>query len=384
MKITQLAWLLFLMGGLWACSSETILPPSTVEAPLSTPSSPVNSTATALPTKLVEQIGEWVAPPSSAPQVIALEDPYSIVVHQPITDTVADWRPPLYPTPWIPTPYDHFLFSRPVLADMRVWALEDYRYGGVFFRNVVHTGIDIPLKAGSPIYAAGSGRVAWSGFGLMSGEYNPNDPYGLAVVIRHDFGYQGQTLYTVYGHLSETNLVVGQPIETGELVGLSGATGKVTGPHLHFEVRIGDNSFSRSRNPELWIVPPQGWGILAGQLKTFDDEWMVRVKVAIRSLETGVRYWVATYGEGPVNSDPYYNENLVIGDLPAGWYRIFIPGETSQHLDIEILPGRVSYFRYKRGVGFSKDLPSPPIEPFKTPEVPTPQIEAFLTETPTP
>jgi len=382
----RIGWLgsFLLLGGMVGCTPAVFPPPSQVEAtvyPSQTSSSPAE---TALPTQLVSGAMAASVQAIASDQALPLVDPYSFMVQQPMTDTVADWRPPLYPTPWIPTPFDHFLFSRPVLADMKVWALEDYRYGGVFFRNVVHTGIDIPLKVGSPVFAAGSGRVAWSGFGLMSGETNPDDPYGLAVVIRHDFGYQGQTLYTVYGHLSETNLVIGQPIKGGEVIGLSGATGKVTGPHLHFEVRIGDNSFSRSRNPELWIVPPQGWGILVGQLKTLEDEWLMRLKVLIRSLDSGERYWVATYGEGPVNSDPYYGENLVIGDLPAGWYRILIPGETSQHLDIEILPGRVSFFRYRRGSGFSTELPVPPSQFFKTPEVPTPQVELRPFETPAP
>lgn len=382
----RIGWLgsFLLLGGLLGCTPAFLPAPTQVEAtavPSQTSGSP---SETALPTQLISGVIPSSVQTFESEHSLPLEDPYSLVVQQPLTNLVDDWRPPLYPTPWIPTPYDHFLFSRPVLADMKVWALEDYRYGGVFFRNVVHTGIDIPLKVGSPVFAAGSGRVAWSGFGLLSGETNRNDPYGLAVVIRHDFGYQGQTLYTVYGHLSETNLVIGQPIESGEVVGLSGATGKVTGPHLHFEVRIGDNSFSRSRNPELWIVPPQGWGILAGQLKTFDDEWLKRLKVLIRSLETGERYWVATYGEGPVNSDPYYGENMVIGDLPAGWYRILIPGETSQHLDIEIFPGRVSFFRYKRGGGFSTELPVPPAQFFKTPEVPTSQVELRPFGTPAP
>ncbi len=383
MKDLQSVGMLFLFCALIGCSSHRV---STL--PLERPQMPSpessSANATPSPTQLLLNGTPFSVAMDVTAEALPLIDPYSLSVQQPITDTVAEWRPPLYPTPWIPTPYDHFLFSRPVLADMKVWALEDYRYGGVFFRNVVHTGIDIPLKVGSPIYAAGSGRVAWSGYGLMSGEYNPDDPYGLAVVIRHDFGYQGQTLYTVYGHLSETNLVIGQPIKTGEIVGLSGATGKVTGPHLHFEVRIGDNSFSRSRNPELWIVPPQGWGILAGQLKTLDDLWLQRLKVLIRSLENGERYWVATYGDGPVNSDPYYAENLVIGDLPAGWYRILIPGETSQHLDIEILPGRVSYFRYRRGSGFSTELPPPISAPFKTPEIPTSPVEGLSTATPAP
>lgn len=383
MKRVGLAGFLFLLGGMIGCSGcgfptppieETIAPTQGLAIP----------SDTAVPTKLMVDATQLNPTPIQPLETFPLVDPYSQPFQQPITDTVADWRPPLYPTPWIPTPYDHFLFSRPVLADLKVWALEDYRYGGIFFRNVVHTGIDIPLKVGSPIYAAGAGRVAWSGYGLMSGEYNPDDPYGLAVVIRHDFGYQGQTLYTVYGHLSETHLVVGQPIETAEIVGLSGATGKVTGPHLHFEVRIGDNSFSRSRNPELWIVPPQGWGILVGQLKTYEDLWLQRLKVLIRSLDSGERYWVATYGDGPINRDPYYDENLVIGDLPAGWYRILIPGETSQHLDIEILPGRVSFFRYRRGSGFSTEPPTPISAPFKTPEIPTPQMEGTLPVTPTP
>ncbi|PWH19705.1 MAG: hypothetical protein DDG59_02015 [Anaerolineae bacterium] len=382
MRSNRSLWALLLIGALIGCSSPVFAPPAQVEA---TPLPPNHPSATPAPTQLVASAIAVSAQELHLDAALPLSDPYSFIVQQPITDTVAEWRPPLYPTPWIPTPYDHFLFSRPVLADRKVWALEDYRYGGVFFRNVVHTGIDIPLKVGTPIYAAGDGRVAWSGYGLMSGEYNPDDPYGLAVVIRHDFGYEGQTLYTVYGHLSETTLVVGQPIKSGEVVGLSGATGKVTGPHLHFEVRIGDNSFSRSRNPELWIVPPQGWGILAGQLKTFDDEWLKRAKILIRSLDTGERYWVASYGDGPVNSDPYYNENVVIGDLPAGWYRILFPGETSQHLDIEILPGRVSFFRYKRGSGFSTEPPVPPSSLlFKTPQVPTAQIELPPFETPAP
>ncbi|MFZ5810136.1 MAG: peptidoglycan DD-metalloendopeptidase family protein [Chloroflexota bacterium] len=349
-------------------------------ADVATLSSPTMPSEAAPPTQPFENpplLLQPTAPPSSA---TPLPDPYSIHFSPPITDTVASWRPPLYPTPWMPTPHDHFLFSRPILANTPSWALADYRYGGVFFRDVVHTGIDIPLKNGTDVYAAGSGRVNWSGFGLMSGHYNPDDPYGLAIVIRHDFGYQGQTLYSVYGHLSQSNVVIGQHVEVGEIIGLSGDTGNVTGPHLHFEVRIGDNSFSRSRNPELWISPPQGWGILAGRLTDLSGYLLERRKVLIRSLDTGQRYSVASYGDGPVNSDPYYQENLVIGDLPAGWYRLLIPDETSQHLDVQILPGRVTFFTYVREGGFSSQPPAERQNGFKTPLPPfTPTVA-----TPTP
>ena len=62
-------------------------------------------------------------------------------------------------------------------------------------------------------------------------------------MVRHDFGYKGQTLYTIYAHMSEIIAVVGQHVETGDVLGLVGATGATTGPHLHFEVRLGDNTF---------------------------------------------------------------------------------------------------------------------------------------------
>ncbi len=341
---------------------------------LSTPSStlpfiPAVSTLAPIPeTQMRMPSSTSPSPTSDLPiNLTSLEPPLT----EPFTNAVSSWRPPLYPTPWIPTPYDHFLFNRPILANTPSWALADYRYGGVFWRGVVHTGIDIPIPIGTEVYAAGSGRVSWSGYGLMSGSYNPDDPYGLAIVIRQDFGYQGQTLYSVYGHLAYSYVTVGQPIQVGEVIGLSGATGNVTGPHLHFEVRVGDNSFGRSRNPELWIVPPQGWGILAGRLIDSKDNLIERKKVSIRSLESDQKYYVYSYGSGPVNSDPYYRENLVIGDLPAGWYRIYIQDLTSQHLDIQILPGRVNFFTFLLGEGFNASPPPPLYDNFKTPEIPT-------------
>lgn len=291
--------------------------------------------------------------------------------------TALPWRAPIYPVPWAPTPYDHFLFIRPIAANENKWALANYRYGGVFFTGVVHTGIDIPVKSGTRVFATGPGRVNWVGYGLLSAEYNPDDPYGMAVVIRHDFGYQGQTLYTVYGHLSRIDVVLGQHVETGDVLGLSGATGKVTGAHLHFEVRIGHNSFSRSRNPELWISPAQGTGVLAGRLTNDFGEDLISEEVQIHSLDTGQKYTVKSYGEGSVNSDPYYSENVVIGDLPAGKYTIWLLNKTSAHAEFEIYPGRVSYFSFRGSLGFDTRLPPAPRSGFATPSMETTATQQF-------
>jgi murein DD-endopeptidase MepM/ murein hydrolase activator NlpD len=325
---------------------------------------------------LSEQSSEEDLLPVLQPLPSPVSDPLRFVFPTPGPVPVSAWRPPLYPTPWAPTPYDHFFFSRPIAADEINWPLADYRYGGVFFPGVVHTGIDIPAPLETPVLAAGSGRVTWAGYGLYRGVEDPTDPYGLAVAIKHDFGFQGETLYTVYGHLNRVDVMVGQYVTVGEMIGISGETGKVTGPHLHFEVRIGKNNFFVSRNPELWLAPPQGWGILAARLMSTGGSLLEGLTVTIRSKQTNQTWYVKSYGQGTVNSDPYYRENMVIGDLPAGDYVIWLPYEGSTYnTDITITPGMVSYFSFRGKNGIKTGLPPTPTAGF------TPPVE---TNTPTP
>ena len=74
------------------------------------------------------------------------------------------------------------------------WPVENYRYGGSFFEDVVHSGMDIKIPVGTPIQATGPGKVVWAGYGLFSGRFDPDDPYGQGVMIRHDFGFNGSSL----------------------------------------------------------------------------------------------------------------------------------------------------------------------------------------------
>lgn len=278
---------------------------------------------------------------------------------------VSALRPALYPVPWALTPYDHFYFSRPIAADEINWPLADYRYGGVFFEDVIHTGVDIPAPMDTPVLSAGPGKVTWAGYGLYYGYYDSSDPYGLAVLIRHDFGFQGEKLYTVYAHLDRVDVAKGQYVETGEQLGLSGQTGKVTGPHLHFEVRLGKDGIFTTRNPELWLVPPQGWGVLAGRIMNNRGVLLESHLVTVRSLENGQIWRANSYGRGPVVSDPYYWENVVISDLPAGRYEIeinFWGKDLTQ--EIEVRPGLVSYFTLRGLNGYSLDSPPAPGEDF--------------------
>jgi murein DD-endopeptidase MepM/ murein hydrolase activator NlpD len=272
------------------------------------------------------------------------------------------WRPPLYPVPWALRDFDHFYFIRPIPVEEINWPLANYRYGGIFFEDVVHTGVDIPGPTGTPVLAAGSGKVIWSGFGLLNfSPGNLDDPYGLAIAIKHDFGYKDQSIYTLYAHLSESFVIEDQVVEAGEVIGLTGQTGVTTGPHLHFEVRIGQNSYFATRNPELWIAPPQGWGLLAGRVMDEKGNLLERKEVTVTSIDTYQVWLVMTYGPKSINSDPYYQENVVMGDLPAGKYQLDIDyGDKKHSKVIEIVPGAVSYFTFRGEEGYTLDLPPTP------------------------
>jgi murein DD-endopeptidase MepM/ murein hydrolase activator NlpD len=87
-----------------------------------------------------------------------------------------------------------------------------------------HTGIDIDAPYGTPVRAAADGDV--TGASTASG-------YGKEVVLDH-----GHDLRTVYGHLSEIAVVPGQHVTRGQVIGYVGQSGRATGPHLHYEVRV--------------------------------------------------------------------------------------------------------------------------------------------------
>lgn len=313
------------------------------------------STVTPTPEQAVVEVLE------QNPSPLRTQDPLRFAFPTSVAEPISAWRPAQYPVPWALTPYDHFYFSRPILADEVNWPQADYRYGGVFFEDIIHTGVDISVPRGTPVLASGSGKIVWAGYGFLSGYYDETDPYGIAVLIRHDFGFQGAALYTVYGHLERVDVIKGQRVETGTMLGLSGETGKTSGPHLHFEVRLEEEGVLTTRNPELWLVPPQGWGVLAGRVMNSNGAKLDGQLVLVRSKESDQTWRAETYHNGNIHLDPYYQENLVISDLPAGNYIIEI-----NHLakiysqEIAIQPGLVSYFTFRGRSGFTQEkLPIP-------------------------
>jgi murein DD-endopeptidase MepM/ murein hydrolase activator NlpD len=89
-----------------------------------------------------------------------------------------------------------------------------------------HSGIDISAAFGAPVRATADGEV--SGASTVSG-------YGREVVLNHGHGYE-----TLYGHLSAIAVLPGQHVTLGQVIGYVGQSGRATGPHLHYEVRVND------------------------------------------------------------------------------------------------------------------------------------------------
>jgi murein DD-endopeptidase MepM/ murein hydrolase activator NlpD len=336
----------------------------------------ITSCTSSTPTPLAPEDLPTIAPAfTSEPPIIPTITPtaadlMTFFLPTPGAEPVTAWRPPLYPSPWAPSLYDHFYFARPIAANEVNWPLPNYRYGGVMEGNSAHTGIDISASFGTEVLAAGPGTIVWSGWGFSSGDpANKDDPYGKAIVIRHDFGYQDKPLFTIYAHLSDTAAVEGQWVNTGDKIGYVGDTGMTTGPHLHFEVRVGYNGFFATRNPELWMVPPQGWGVLVGRLMNTVKETLGYYEVVLHSEATGESLLARTYGSGPIIPDAYYRENLVLSDLPAGLYRLQVPfAGLNYETEVQILPGQITYITFQGFYGFDPTLPPTPVnEYFVTP-----------------
>ncbi|RKN37386.1 M23 family metallopeptidase [Streptomyces hoynatensis] len=100
-----------------------------------------------------------------------------------------------------------------------------YGVAGSMWSSGHHTGVDFVVGTGTPVSAVGDGEV------VSAGTVNA---YGNEVIIKHADGH-----YSQYAHLSSISVSAGQTVSAGDRIGLSGATGNATGPHLHFEIRTG-------------------------------------------------------------------------------------------------------------------------------------------------
>jgi hypothetical protein len=115
--------------------------------------------------------------------------------------------------------------EKTVAEEKLIWPTNGKITSGYKYRwGKLHTGIDLGVRY-APVYAAGEGTIVFAG--------NGRDGYGNKIIIKHDAEKS-----TMYAHLSKINVSVGDEVSRGQKIGISGNTGRTTGPHLHFEVHI--------------------------------------------------------------------------------------------------------------------------------------------------
>ncbi len=290
----------------------------------------------------------------------------SSVLKQPSDQTQISSNAPAYvlryEAPLALTHHDHFLLGQPIAYENIFWTTADYRYG-YFVKEfgTLHRGLDLPAIEGTPILSSGEGEVVFAGYGILYGAGAKNDPYGITIKIRHTLKHEGLTVYTLYSHLEKTLVKLGDRVEIGQVIGAVGMTGKTSGPHLHYEVRILEDHGQLNQNPELWLAPALDHGVVTGRITNRYGYLLNGWTFILTSQETGRDWIIKTYDPEIIvyhENDPYFKENYVLSDLPAGDYQFSMWYNGVYYTStIEIIPGIVNYVNFNGTRGFEKSTP---------------------------
>ena len=135
----------------------------------------------------------------------------------------------------------------PVVPDRKIYRLSSsfgYRSDPFTGKTKRHSGVDFALKPGHPVYATGDGVVESVKFEFFG--------YGNSIVVNHGFGYK-----TRYAHLKSIGVAEGMKVKRGECVGVSGNSGRSSGPHLHYEVIYKDRHVNPANYYDLTITPEE-------------------------------------------------------------------------------------------------------------------------------
>lgn len=368
MKVSKypLAWLIILVVALVmpaACGPTATLPPVSAEAtllstadatppptasPPATPAPPPTVAAPMSPTPApLITIPPTAAPPTPSPTAdladVGLPCPASPQVKPDYVRYVLSVTP--WPTPDPAAEAPPLSLSDPLPAAGRNTG---YPYGSDGSgRYLLHNGLDMADENDALAGAVAGGTIIVARDDLDEMFGWRCDWYGELVVIRLDDLWNEQPVYALYGHIKDVQVAEGQRVERGDPVAREGAAGVAVVPHLHLEVRAGQNAFGATQNPLLWISPWSGSGVIAGRLVDPDGRaWQgVTVTLIDRSGEADfLNTW--TYLDDPdhlIRPDPSLAENFVFGPVAAGAYDVYAKIQGVEYRQpVEVRDGEIS------------------------------------------
>lgn len=341
-----------------------VTPVPTVAIPVVQPTravvlQPAGPTATPVNAADVEGVAVAAVPIGVTP---TLPPPTSDVPVQNVERDPLQWSPPplIPPLSRDPQGRDHYWFRRPIESNANNSVLFYYSYGADGQSNVdrIHHGIDIPNPIGEEVYATAAGTVIFASDG-RAGEidiFQNSSTYGNVVLIEHDFGYEGRAIYTLYAHLQAALVTEGQYVEAGQPIALVGNTGRVSGPHVHFEIRIAPEGssdvprYGDTYNPILWMVSYVGHGVVAGRVMDVNGNYLDDVTVTLRNRATGLlnpanaTTYIFDGTVNQVNSDPVWRENFAIADVPVGRYDAIVTIDGQRVINqVDVLEGMTNF-----------------------------------------
>ena len=253
----------------------------------------------------------------------------------------------------------HFWLERPIpsLPGFVNYVDRSYPYGSTQGgQREPHHGVEFFNNQGTPIIAAAAGRVVVAGQDDEIAYGPATHFYGKLVVIQLDQTYQGQPVFNLYGHMFSIRVRPGDHVAAGDQLGTVGQTGVAIGPHLHFEVRVGQNAYTATRNPELWLIPlPENGkpsGAIAGRVTDLDGNLLPEVTVVIRPIATTSKQprnrYINTYATDPflINGDDQLQENFAIGDMPPGLYSIAVSAGKFIQKVLTVQPNQVAWITF--------------------------------------
>ena len=254
-----------------------------------------------------------------------------------------------------PEPPRHLWFRRPI-ADSAAnpWIDATYRYGSTMGGNFQqHQGVEFNNPAGTPVHAIGDGVVVFAG---------PAEAGANTVAIRHARRWEDQHVFSTYYHNTSLAVRSGQQVRAGDLIAYVGNTGRATNDHLHLEVHVAPGPDSaaiinpeerfppHTVNPQLWIEPMPGTGIVAGRVLDASGQPVPGARIyglVVDYPEETPFSFAETYRER-AHPDPAYGEHFAAGDIAAGMYLVGVDiAGTKVWRRVRVAAGQVTFVEFR-------------------------------------